>query len=326
LGYVAVTRAKTHLLCTTSRWRDGSKPVEPSEIYEVVSAMVSQRLGRGGCLLSDAPAPADGAENPQLAEPESLQWPRDPLGAKRLAFDEAVKKVKSSLPHSLVTADAESGEEGVTSWTRDAQALINEIHQAKSSREVILPSRLSVSALVALRDNPAELALSIRRPMPRPQDEYSRRGTVFHTWVESYFGQGTLFDEDDLDPIDALEEDQTLEALKQAWLKSKWSIKTPHAVEVPFETVIGGVLVRGRIDAVYKMEDTYEVVDWKTGSKKLGESAAIQLAMYRIAWAKLAKTSVENVSAAFHYVPTGITDRPADLLSEEELVALIEKY
>jgi len=97
-------------------------------------------------------------------------------------------------------------------------------------------------------------------------------------------------------------------------------------VEVPFETVIGGVLVRGRIDAVYQTEDKFEVVDWKTGSKKLGEAAAIQLAMYRLAWAKLANTSVESVSAAFHYVPTGVTDRPADLLSESELIALIEKY
>ena len=90
--------------------------------------------------------------------------------------------------------------------------------------------------------------------------------------------------------------------------------------------MVAGVLVRGRIDAVYKSDDHFEVVDWKTGSKKLGESAAIQLAMYRLAWAKLAGVDVSKVSAAFHYVPTGITDRPTDLLSEKDLNDLLEKY
>ena len=65
------------------------------------------------------------------------------------------------------------------------------------------------------------------------------------------------------------------------------------------------------------------VVDWKTGSQQLGESAAVQLAVYRLAWAKLAGVAVESVSAAFHYVPTGVTDRRADLMSEAELIQLL---
>ena len=110
------------------------------------------------------------------------------------------------------------------------------------------------------------------------------------------------------------------------WLESEWSKKVPYRLEVPFETALAGVLIRGRIDAVYKTEDGFEVVDWKTGSKKLSESAAIQLAMYRLAWAKIAGVPVEKVSAAFHYVPTGQDDRRSDLLSEAELVALLEKH
>ena len=328
LGYVAVTRARSHLMCSTSRWRDAKKPIEPSELYEFVATLVNSNLGNGGVVLHDAPAPMEGAENPQLTEPDTLLWPRDPLGDKREAFDAAVEMVRSSAPHPLT----EGADPLENSWIQDAQALINEIHQGKKSLEVLLPSRLSVSTLMALKENPAELALAIRRPMPRPQDEYSRRGSAFHLWVESYFGQGTLFDDDDLQPMDPLEEDQNLEGLKKAWLASTWSSLTPYAVEVPFETVIGGVLVRGRIDAVYRFgdsennEERYEVVDWKTGSKKLGEAAAIQLAMYRIAWAKLQKIKVENVGAAFHYVPTGVTDRPVNLLSYAELTELIEKH
>ena len=94
-------------------------------------------------------------------------------------------------------------------------------------------------------------------------------------------------------------------------------------VEVPFETVIAGTLVRGRIDAIYKTEAGFEVVDWKTGSKVLDEDSAIQLAIYRMAWAQLANVPVEQVSAAFHYVPTGVTDRRTNLMSRDELIALL---
>jgi len=94
-------------------------------------------------------------------------------------------------------------------------------------------------------------------------------------------------------------------------------------VEVPFETTIAGVLIRGRIDAVYATPTGFEVVDWKTGSRQLGQSAAVQLAMYRLAWAKLSGVDISTVSAAFHYVPTSVTDRPSDLLDERALIALI---
>ena len=125
--------------------------------------------------------------------------------------------------------------------------------------------------------------------------------------------------------LDPLEEDSKLENLKKAWLSSEFGQRTPVRVEVPFETTIAGILIRGRIDAVYATEDGFEVVDWKTGSTKLDASAAIQLAMYRLAWAKLTETDISKISAAFHYVPTSITDRPADLMDEDSLIALVSQ-
>jgi DNA helicase-2/ATP-dependent DNA helicase PcrA len=145
-------------------------------------------------------------------------------------------------------------------------------------------------------------------------------------WVEKQFSAMTLFDDSYMDYFDPIEEDGKLEDLKKAWLSSAYANRTPAAIEVPFESVVGGALIRGRIDAVYETSDGFEVVDWKTGSKQLGESAAIQLAMYRLAWAKLKNIDVTKVSAAFHYVPTSVTDKRADLLDEAALVALIQKY
>jgi DNA helicase-2/ATP-dependent DNA helicase PcrA len=320
LGYVAVTRARTHLLCTTSWWREGAKSVDPSELFTHVANVAHER---GGILLSETPAPEDGVRNPIEINPDTGYWPRDPLGDRRADFDAAVALVQKSSAHSLKAA----GDEVIDSWIHDAQALIAEVKlRGSGSVEVALPSRISTSTLVALHEDPEALALAIRRPVPRSQDPYSRRGTEFHMWVEKQFSAMTLFDDSYMDYFDPIEEDGKLEDLKKAWLSSAYANRTPAAIEVPFESVVGGVLIRGRIDAVYESADGFEVVDWKTGSKQLGESAAIQLAMYRLAWAKLKNIDVTKVSAAFHYVPTSVTDKRADLLDEGALVALIQKY
>lgn len=318
LAYVAVTRAKSHLICTTSRWRDGSKAVEPSEIFYMIAEVAS---ALGGRMISDAPAPDDGAENPTLENPMTANWPFDPLGSRRAAFDAAVDLVNKSAVHSL----KEVTDSQIASWIEDAQALITEHRQrSNGSIQVPLPPRLSTSTLIALAENPHELALDIRRPMPRGQDQYSRRGTAFHLWVERQFTDAaTLFGDEYLDYLDPLDDDSQLEDLKKAWLSSEFANRTPVQVEVPFETTISGVLIRGRIDAVYATENGFEVIDWKTGSKKLGATAAVQLAMYRLAWAKLSGSDIASVSAAFHYVPTSVTDRPADLLDENGLIQLI---
>ena len=318
LAYVAVTRAKSHLICTTSRWRDGTKPVEPSEIFYLIAEVAS---ALGGSMISQIPAPQDGAQNPTHERPESAIWPFDPLGNRRSAFDAAITAVNESPAHSLDYVD----DIEIDSWIHDAKALITEHEQrANYSLEVVLPPRISTSTLVALHADPVALALNIRRPMPRAQDQYSRRGTAFHLWVERQFTDAaTLFGDEYLDYLDPLDDDSKLEDLKKAWLSSEFAQRTPVKVEVPFETTIAGVLIRGRIDAVYATPTGFEVVDWKTGSVQLGHSAAVQLAMYRLAWAKLSGVDISTVSAAFHYVPTSVTDRPADLLDESALIALV---
>jgi DNA helicase-2/ATP-dependent DNA helicase PcrA len=324
LGYVAMTRAKSHLICTTSWWRDGQKSVKPSSIFEQAHEVATQS---GRIITFNAP-PEDDARNPVRENPASAQWPTDPIADRREAFNAQIALVDSTAPISVGDLiQVSSGEDEIASWARDTQAIINEFDMYKNAvSAVALPPRMATSTLIALHDDPEALALSIRRPMPRASDEFSRRGTAFHLWIEKHFNVATLFDDEDFDELEPLEADQKLEDLKAAWLASEWAARTPHAVEVPFETVIAGVLIRGRIDAVYKDGDRFEVVDWKTGSKKLGKSAAIQLAVYRLAWATLEGISVDEVSAAFHYVPTSLTDRPADLMSEAELVDLLTQF
>jgi DNA helicase-2/ATP-dependent DNA helicase PcrA len=86
-------------------------------------------------------------------------------------------------------------------------------------------------------------------------------------------------------------------------------------------------VVRGRVDAVFADADgRVDVVDWKTGRVPDGEAAAVrsvQLAAYRLAFAKLLDVPVDQVGAAFHYVRENVTVRPADLMSEADLAALL---
>jgi DNA helicase-2/ATP-dependent DNA helicase PcrA len=100
---------------------------------------------------------------------------------------------------------------------------------------------------------------------------------------------------------------------------------------VPFETLVGDRPVRGRIDAVFADAPGggYDVVDWKTGrppgSEAERRAVSVQLAAYRLAWAALAGVPVGQVRAAFYYVAHDQTVRPADLLDEAGLAALIEQ-
>jgi DNA helicase-2/ATP-dependent DNA helicase PcrA len=102
-------------------------------------------------------------------------------------------------------------------------------------------------------------------------------------------------------------------------------------VEVPFETLVAGRTVRGRIDAVFAdpVGGGYDVVDWKTGQPPASaaelRAASVQLAAYRVAWATLARVPLHRVRAAFYYVRHDQTLRPADLIDEAGLAALIEE-
>lgn len=319
LGYVAVTRARSHLFCSASHWGEGVKPLRASVLYRSVEE-IARRSGR---VIDELEPPLDGDRNPNEGVEITHEWPRDPLGKRRADFDSAIAKVRSAQPANL--DEMQVGQDPqLISWVEDAQALIAEAAAGgRAANSIPRPARMSPSSIIAMKRDPQAFARSVRRPMPRARDEYSSRGTAFHLWVERHLAGSSIFDDDDFDLLQPIEEDRTLEELKHAWLASEWANRSAYAVEVPFETVIAGTLVRGRIDAIYKTEQGFEVVDWKTGATVLDEDSAIQLAIYRLAWAKLSGAPVESISAAFHYVPNGVTDRRTNLMSEHELIALL---
>ncbi|MEV7908496.1 PD-(D/E)XK nuclease family protein, partial [Streptomyces anulatus] len=224
--------------------------------------------------------------------------------------------------------------ERAKAWERDIELLLREreLNRRRGPGRVELPTHLTVSSLVTLASDPKALARQIRRPVPRKPAPLARRGTSFHSWLESRWGQQRLIDELDLpgssDGVDEAADIQ-LDELRERFEESEWAGREPLDIEVPFETMIADRLVRGRMDAVFEIPDGgYEVVDWKTGQRPKGKkaeaAAAVQLAAYRLAWSHLAAVPLGRVSAAFHYVRLNETVRPVNLLDERGLVALIE--
>ena len=165
-------------------------------------------------------------------------------------------------------------------WRREVDLLLAErdrLARGPGPLEVALPAHLSVSQLVLLRRDPQALARSLRRPMPPRPDPYARRGTAFHAWLEQRFGAVRLLDVDELPGAaddDAAPDDELAE-LQEPFLASEWADRTPVEVEVPFATAVAGVVLRGRMDAVFADPGgRFDVVDWKTGRRPAGADGA----------------------------------------------------
>ncbi|TQN30484.1 DNA helicase-2/ATP-dependent DNA helicase PcrA [Haloactinospora alba] len=353
LAYVAVTRASFALLCSGHWWGHAaaSKRGPSTFLTEVREACDTG----AGWVARWADPPEEGEHNPQITESEPVAWPQHVDEYEESAAERHRRTVEGAQLVAQARARDEDGiPEGrrwldsleraetppamrrrLEGWNRDTELLLahqNAEADATGSIPVELPAHLSVSSLVALARDPDGLARRIRRPLPRPPAPHTRRGTAFHTWLEQRYGQQSLLDPAELPGAadESAAEDPDLDELQRRFEESEWAGLTPLDVEVPFETIIGDRLVRGRMDAVFHDSGSgrYDVVDWKTGRAPANErersAVAVQLAAYRSAWAELAGVPLEDVRAAFHYVRSGETVRPADLLDADGLAALLD--
>ncbi|MCK9899750.1 ATP-dependent helicase [Frankia sp. Cpl3] len=329
LAYVAFTRAKSVLLGSghwwgpTQRTRRGPS-VFLTELHDHAAA------GHGQVDVWAAEPPPGG--NPELAVPPEFVWPvpYEPVAfARRQAAADAVRQALELLragqappPDDLAGMTARERAQ-LAEFDREAALLLAEERAARSPvRDVALPASLTASEIVRMRADPAEFARDLARPVPRRPVPQARRGTRFHAWVEEIFDQRPLIDVEDLpDAADAATlDDHDLSRLQEAFLVGPYGARRPFAVEAPFEVMIGGRAVRGRIDAVYDLGGgRWEVVDWKTGSEPADPT---QLSVYRVAWARVRGVPVADVEASYFYVTSGEIVRPA-LLGETEIVALL---
>ncbi len=320
LAYVAVTRARQLLVASTHVWAPGLvKPREPSDYFTELAAHAQR----------DTPAGEVPAANPLLGGAATAGWPavgdtqawalrREAATEVALARGRLAAGEAGRAPDTLSLDQAEQA----AAWHRQADLLIAaERESARERWAARLPDYLSVTGLGRLAKDPAGYAAELRRPMPRLVSDAQRWGIGFHQWLEHRFrGQSPLLGGE----VEAELAGAEFERLQAGFDAGPYAALVPLAVETPFTLVLGGRLVRGRIDAVFTGADgRAQVVDWKTGDAR--RSDPLQLACYRLAWAELHGLGVDEVDAVFYDLHSAEVVRPPSLPDRAGLEALLAR-
>ena len=281
-------------------------------------------------------------ESPLTRELEVAAWPYDPLegpvdprngrpapaGAgtagghgpcRATAAHRDCSRLALARRRRLPRSRAGSSAPQAAGWAQGSRTCFwSAVPGGRRSRDVHLPGHISASTLVDLGEDAEAVVQRLRRPVPREPGMSARKGTAFHAWVEEYFGTAGMLDLGEAPGSDNhIDEAYGLEDMVATFKDSEWAHRSPAYVEVPVETRIGDVVVRGRIDAVFRDADGgWDLVDWKTGRRPSAgqlKTKSVQLAVYRLAWARLKGVPLEDVRAAFYLrrgQPRGAPPRP----------------
>ncbi|WP_323096642.1 ATP-dependent DNA helicase [Intrasporangium sp. YIM S08009] len=330
LAYVALTRARSEMLLSCHVWGVTKKTLSvPSRFLTEVCEAMPDEVTRTHWEPAPEPVVDDKGKaaaptNPHLAVPVSAMWPHDPMGDRRAALEGVASRLASVMDSGVPVPQGDPRVDDLRLLLAERAA-----RRARGQEPVVdVPRHLSASAVVSLARDVEAFAMSLRRPMPQPPAVAARQGTAFHAWVEEHYSSAAIVDLFDL-PGSADEgaaDDADLDAMKEHFLAGEWAGLVPEEVELSIETVIDGIAVRGRVDAVFRRPDGgFTVVDWKTGARPTGRDAAVralQLGAYALAYARLRGVAAERVDAAFYYAAEGVTVRP-EVPGEQQLLDLL---
>jgi DNA helicase II / ATP-dependent DNA helicase PcrA len=295
LAYVAITRARDHLLLTGSSWAGTKRPRRRSRFLdEVVEAL--------GLDLPEREA----GEDPYVGERRLLHWPMDALGSRRPAVARAAAAVSAARAVPLPPPSP------------DAALLLAERAARLRPAERVAPVRIPASRYKDFVGDYAAAVAALDRPMPERPFRQTRLGTLFHAWVErrsGLVGAGTGLDDalwDDEEQPDASPTDTAdLARLQQNFERSEWAGLQPIEVETEIDYVSTGLdgrehIIICKLDAVYRRGGRIEIVDWKTGRPPTTPAERrermLQLELYREAYAQRHGLAREQIDVALFYV------------------------
>lgn len=252
----------------------------------------------------------------------------------------AAAQGESAIPESL--------RQQAVDWEREADLLLLMMGQTDPVLRDQLPGHLSASTFIRLSEDPQGTVHQLMRPVPQRPSRAATIGTAVHALIEEHFGvapsadpleapdaedtvgvdlpgstaastaPAELQEQDEFTFEDAYEESESeletsVQRLWERFANSEWGSdewkERIWAVEYPVETHIEGLSLRGRIDAVFRTEDTdgerWVLVDWKSGSRpKMStmQSRRFQLGLYRIAFSRIMGVDPERISTVFVYL------------------------
>jgi DNA helicase-2/ATP-dependent DNA helicase PcrA len=323
LAYVAVTRAKKSLMLSASVYKGTNKSAVKASPYLTELAGSGEPslkvIGGTGDPESPLPALAKLEVNPDSEVEFSLEWPMDPLGPNHRV---ALEKARDLVDESPAKLDASKVEKEINLLLDDLAESVARASQAK------LPVRIPASRFKEFLLETEEVAELYRRPVPREPFSATMAGTLFHTWVEERFQVFSPKEELDIkvEAVDDGNPQLNIEELKAIFEKSRFASMEPADIECEIQVTIKSNTFICKIDAVFKTEDGFEIVDWKTGiapttPEDIAEKA-LQLALYRMAYAKFHGIEPDKIEVCLYYVNDNLEIKPELVKTEDELLAM----
>jgi DNA helicase-2/ATP-dependent DNA helicase PcrA len=299
IAYVAATRAK-HRLFVSGAWWYGhpepkTRPSRPSELWSVVA-------GYPGSRVESKP----GAEP---IPPSLLRFEPDPPAPDPLfpaGWDAALRAELAEPGWAMLQAESRGVAEGFTHSTQAAQQMLFEL-PAVTSRTSDSRVSTSVTGLVTYARCPKRFYWTEIDRLPRRPNPAAQAGTRVHRRIELHQrGQIPIDDiaPDLYDSVEPVDQFPSGPGPFEVFADSRFARARARLIETPFELLISGVQVRGRVDAVFENEPgNWEIVDFKSGKPRNESAGRVQLEAYAVAAADGALgTRPERMSVTFAFL------------------------
>jgi DNA helicase-2/ATP-dependent DNA helicase PcrA len=276
IAYVAATRARRTLIVTGSYWyglpEPTVKPKKPSELFEMVE---QHPVNRNEGHVDEPPRPAMLRFTPSGGAPDPLFEDGWDAAIRRAAGDETAM-TQIAQAHDVSDLFEQRLEAmGLTLFELDAAGSIDAVPE--KSRIV------SVTGLVTYAMCPKRYYWSDIDPLPRRRNMAAVLGTDLHRRIELHQRGQVPFEDLEPDLYDAMDGAEGPGGFK-AFLESRFATQPAALVEAPFVLhTQSGYQVRGRIDAIYADDGKWEIVDFKSGTKRDEPSRIVQLEAYAVA-------------------------------------------
>ena len=284
IAYVAATRAKQRLFVSGAWWyghpEPKAKPSRPSELWTVVASQECTRVES---------EPGDEPLAPLLLRFEPDAPGPDPLFPT--GWDAALRAELAAPGWAMQEAETRGLGEGFAARTAGAQQMLFDLPAILSEATVAQVST-SVTGLVTYAHCPQRFFWSEVERLPRRPNPAARAGTRVHRQIELHQrGQIPLDDLApdlyDVDGDDIAGGDPLVTAVAgpfHMFTQSRFAQTRARMIETPFEMMMSGVRLRGRIDAVFEPEPGHwEIVDFKSGRPRTEASGHVQLEAYAVA-------------------------------------------
>jgi DNA helicase-2/ATP-dependent DNA helicase PcrA len=180
---------------------------------------------------------------------------------------------------------------------------------------VDLPVRIPASKFKEFVKDVDAMAAKYLRPTPSKPYRATRTGTLFHSWVEDFLVS-------EIDQVTS----PTVTELAETFKSSRFANFKDSEIELEINLTHGVNTFVCKLDAVFKVGERYEIVDWKTGSPpettEQEQEMILQLALYRFAYSKLRNVPVDQIDVCFYFVSENTELRPEVVPGPEELMKL----